>query len=87
MTGISRKIERRKKKLAEKDLSDKTKLMGDLSSECLACELPFDKTNKEQVATWRVVVRERQKKVNLYCPDCWDSALQLLKEIKKDLKK
>jgi hypothetical protein len=37
--------------------------------------------DKEQVMTWNVVVRQQEEKVNLYCPECWDNAKQLVKEI------
>jgi hypothetical protein len=37
------------------------------------------------VMSWSVVVREKEEKVNLYCPECWAGALELLDEIKKDM--
>ena len=56
-----------------------------LGDECLACTKPFDKTDKEQVASWTVVVRESEKKVNLYCPDCWGKARQVVEEYHKEI--
>ncbi len=41
--------------------------------------------NKEQIKTWNVVVREKEGKVNLYCPDCWSKATNLVKEIEKEM--
>ena len=41
--------------------------------------------DKEQVKTWNVVVREKEDKVNLYCPDCWSKATNLLEEIRKEI--
>ena len=76
----------KKKKLAEKEMAEKAQLMGSLSDSCLACEKPFDKTDKEQVFSWRVVVREKEKKVNLYCPPCWENAITLLEDIKDRIK-
>ena len=35
--------------------------------------------------SWNVVVREKEEIVNLYCPECWSGAIELLNEIKKDL--
>jgi DNA-directed RNA polymerase subunit RPC12/RpoP len=83
--SFSRKLRRNKanksKKAAEKELATKVALFGKLSDKCLTCEKPFDKMDKEQVMTWNVVVRQQEEKVNLYCPECWDNAKQLVKEI------
>ncbi len=35
--------------------------------------------------TWTVVVREKEGKVNLYCPKCWDDAQKLIAQIKEEL--
>jgi len=85
MGTFERKLRRKKEKEIEEDLAEKTALMGALPENCLMCEDGFDRTNREQVSTWRVVVREEEKKVNLYCPSCWDNAIKLLKEIEKDM--
>ncbi len=47
---------------------------------CLTCEKPFDKMNKEDVNSFRVVVRESEGRVNLYCDSCWDKAVNILEE-------
>ena len=70
----------KKKKLAEQELAKKTELMGSLSDRCLTCEKLFDKKDKEQVQSWSVVVREKENKVNLYCPECWNKAQKIIKE-------
>ena len=44
------------------------------------CEKPFDKKDREQVKSWNVVVREKEKKVNLYCPECWTKAKSIIDE-------
>jgi len=85
MSSAIRKINRNKKKVAGKDLEEKVSLMGKLSEECLSCSAKFDKSDKEQVSSWRVVVREKQNKVNLYCPECWTRATEMLMEIQKDV--
>ena len=36
---------------------------------------------KKQVASWSVVVRQSPKKVHLYCPTCWRSALEVIDKI------
>ena len=51
-----------------------------LEDECAACLKPFDKKSKEHAMTWNVVVREQEKVVRLYCPDCWDKAQQIIKQ-------
>ena len=53
-----------------------------LPDECLACTKPFDKTNKEMVFTWNVVVRNEDT-VRLYCPDCWNMARQVVEQYDK----
>jgi len=87
MSSWTRKARRKNtvknKKLAEQDMAQKVKLMGDLPDICLACETQFDKKNKEQVTTWRVVVRENEGKVNLYCPPCWQKAIDIVEGFKK----
>ena len=36
--------------------------------------------------TWNVVVREEEEIVRLYCPECWDKANKIIKEIKDDFR-
>ena len=50
-----------------------------MPDECLACEEPFDKQDKEMVSSWYVVVREKEEIVRLYCPTCWGKAQQVVK--------
>ena len=87
MSKLGRKIRRnqakQRKKEAQRDMAQKTALFGQLGDECLICNKPFDKTDKDMVKSWYVVVREEQEKVNLYCPPCWDSALQKIKDIQE----
>ena len=47
----------------------------------MVCMKPFDKKNKEQVQSWNVVVREKEKIVRVYCPTCWGKAKQLIDEM------
>lgn len=71
------------KKDAKKELSTKVALFGKLPSNCLTCDKPFDKMDKQQVMSWSVVVRQEEEKVNLYCPDCWQKANNLVNDWKK----
>ncbi|QDP51309.1 MAG: hypothetical protein GOVbin630_7 [Prokaryotic dsDNA virus sp.] len=87
--SIERKLRRanvnKKKKKAEKALAEKVALFGHLPANCLTCEKPFDKLDREQVMSWNVVVREKEGKVRLYCPECWDKAHEILEGFKKHL--
>ena len=81
-----RKAQKVKKKLSPEDqnLSEKILLFNQLQEECLACETSFDKTNKQMVQSWNVVIREDQDPpVRLYCPECWDKAQTIAKEYMK----
>ena len=80
MSGAKRKIERAKKKRAEKELQDKMFMFDKLGDASLTCNKPFDKKDKEQVQSWNVVVRKKEKKVNLYCPECWTKAQDIIEE-------
>lgn len=81
--NIQRKIKREKKKKdkkLEQKIKGKLMLFEGLPEHCVACEKEFDKQNKEMVTTWNVVVREKEKIVRLYCPECWGSAVNLVNE-------
>ena len=80
-----RAAQRQAKKDGNEELSEKITLFGKLGDTCLVCDKPFDKKDREMVMTWNVVVREKEDKVNLYCPECWNGAVELLNEIKSDL--
>ena len=73
------------KKDGTEEVAEKVALFGKLEDECLVCNKPFDKKDREMVMSWSVVVREQEEKVNLYCPECWNGAVELLNEIKNDL--
>ena len=73
------------KKDGNEELAEKVVLFGKLEDECLVCAKPFDKKDKEMVMSWSVVVREKEEKVNLYCPDCWNGALDMLKRAKEEI--
>ena len=83
MGSFSRTIKRNKAKKAKKAMAEKVALFGKLGAECMTCLTPFDKKNKEQVLSWSVVVRNREDKVNLYCPSCWGKATQVIEDFKK----
>ena len=88
MGGYKRKIRRKqaqkRAKDAQKDIQQKLGLFDKLEDSCLACSEPFDKTSKEQVQSWRVIIKE--EKVRLYCPECWDNATKIIEEVKNDFR-
>ena len=82
------KIRRRaikKAKDAGTDVGQKVALFGHLPDECMTCAEPFDKTNREMVSTWHVAVREAEEKVNLYCPSCWSTAIELVESMAEQM--
>ena len=76
----NRTIKKSKSKTSE--FEQKLGLFDLLPSDCMICHKSFDKTNKEMVKTWNVVVREKQNIVRVYCPECWTKAKNLLEELK-----
>ena len=67
------------------DVEKKIGLFDKLPEKCTNCDKPYDKKSKQMAMTWSVVVREKEEKVNLYCPTCWDDAKKFIKEIKEKL--
>ena len=78
MGGIKRKMKRNKAKRAKKEMKQQLMMFEQLGDECAACLKPFDKKSKEHAMTWKVVVREKEELVRLYCPDCWDKANKII---------
>ena len=52
---------------------------------CMICYKDFDKKDREQVMSWNVVVREKENRVNLYCPQCWEKSLKFIEEVQEAL--
>lgn len=67
-------------KSTQKDLKQKLNMFDRIPDKCLTCNKDFDKKDKQQVQTWFVVVKNAEQTVNLYCPECWNKATQLVKE-------
>ena len=72
-------------KEGNKELETKIALFSKLPDECLTCEKPFDKTNKDMVMSWSVVVHGDQEVVRLYCPECWSKAIEITEDFKRRL--
>ena len=77
---MSIKIKNKKSKKLEKELSKKMGLFDKTPDHCLTCLAPLDRESREMVTSWYVVVREKEEKVNLYCPSCWEKANKFLEE-------
>lgn len=71
MSSPTRKIERKQKKDAQKEITNKVGLFNQLPEKCHICEKPYDKKSKEMAQTWFVNVFAEDKIVDLFCPDCW----------------
>ena len=67
------------------ELENKIALFGKMPDECLTCEAPFDKKDKEMAMTWSVVVHGEEEVVRLYCPECWGKAKKITEEFAKHL--
>ena len=78
---MARKKAKREKKKTEKQMKQQLFMFDKLGDSCDACGVAFDKKSKEHAMTWNVVVREQEKVVRLYCPDCWDKAQQIIKQV------
>tara|TARA_Y100000034_G_C6840013_1_gene379917 strand:+ start:988 stop:1251 length:264 start_codon:yes stop_codon:yes gene_type:complete len=83
---IKRKIKKNKKRQAEKELKEKIGMFSQLEDSCLVCEKVFDKQNKNMVQSWYVIVRKEQNRVNLYCPECWTKASNVVAKLKEEMK-
>ncbi len=69
---MNRKQRRTLNKLTKNDeAASSVDLMVNLSDQCLTCHKPYDKMSREMVMTWFVEVYKADKKVDLYCPDCY----------------
>ena len=80
-----RKAERQRKKLKNSpDVQEKMGMFDKLPDHCLSCLTDFDKKDKAMVASWSVVVREKEGVVRLYCPDCWQKAVDVVEALKNE---
>ncbi len=72
----------KKSKSKASEFEQKLGLFDLMPDDCMICHKGFDKTNKEMVQTWSVVVREKERIVRVYCPECWTKAKSLVEELK-----
>jgi predicted RNA-binding Zn-ribbon protein involved in translation (DUF1610 family) len=83
--SAKRKLKRAKQKQSNNDVQVALGLFDKIPEHCLTCHEPYDRMNRDQVTSWRVVVREEEEKVNLYCPNCWNKAISLVKEMEREV--
>ena len=82
---VNRKQRRERQRAIKKagkkgtDMERKLGLFEKIPKKCLTCHKEFDKKDKEMVMSWNVVVREKEGKVRLYCPTCWNKAMEFTK--------
>jgi len=74
------------RKHGNNDLAEKMGIYAHLPDYCLMCEAPFDKTDREMLSSWNVVVREKEGIVRLYCPDCWTAACQVVEQYEQEVR-
>ena len=79
-----RALKKKKVSEEEKKLSDKIFLFEKLPDKCNACMAPFDKTNKAMVQSWSVVIRNKNERVTLFCPECIDKMKTYMEEKASD---
>ena len=81
MSGMLRKMKRKRERDLNKELSRKVSNILNVPEECSMCESKFDKTDKEMVTTWRIIVRKQPGETRLYCPPCWDLGQEMVKNL------
>lgn len=78
--SLKRTIKKAKKKKAEKELKDKVMSFDRMPDCCVMCYKEFDRKSKEHHDTWIIVEKREKKRVSLFCPDCWENGLAVIKE-------
>ena len=73
---MNRAQKRKLKKQSKENqaLAEQITLFEKLPTNCNVCKKSFDKANKEMVFSWKVVVKEKEQIVRLFCPDCHELA-------------
>ena len=61
------------------DVAEKMFLFDKMPNKCDICENIFDKKDADMVQTWKVIVKEQEKIVRLFCPSCYGRAEEAIK--------
>lgn len=80
MSGANKKLKRNQLKQSKKRMQQQMTMFDKIPDACLTCDKPFDKTSKEDAQSFKVVVREKENKVHLYCDQCWGKAVEILQD-------
>lgn len=75
-----KKIKRKKQKEANKEFEKAVNMYTNLPEKCGMCQKEFDKNNKDMLKTWNITVKKAKGETNLYCPECWNMAINAIKE-------
>jgi len=67
------------------EVEEQVALFGKLPDQCLTCEKPYNKKDKEMAMTWSVVIHKEEELVRLYCPDCWQKAKKITEDFAKHI--
>lgn len=78
--SLKRKIQKAKKKKAEQELKDKVMSFDRMPDCCVVCYKDFDKKSREMANTWFIVERREERRVSLFCPDCWNNGIAAVEE-------
>ena len=88
MNRAQRRAAAKKNKKAKKnetsEVEEKIAMFDKLQDECLVCQAPFNKKDKQQVMSWSVVVRNDTEEVRLYCPKCWGQAKEVVQAYERE---
>ena len=60
------------------NIAEKMFLFDKLPSKCDVCGDFFDRKDKKMVQSWKVVIKEQQKAVRLFCPRCYGAAQEVV---------
>ena len=74
MAQQTRKMNRKERRASKKVMGEEAQSSIDLMltlEKCKICEAIFDRKDKEQANTWFIQVYKQQKRVDLYCPQCF----------------
>jgi len=83
----AQKSNKKKSEKSNKEIDNVVGMFDLLPDQCSACLAPYDKKDRKMVASWNVVVREEEKIVRLYCPQCWITAKKIIQDVReKDAK-
>ena len=84
MNRKQRRLKNRQDKKSKSEFEQKLGMFDKLPDHCLSCLKVFDKKDKAMVMSWSVVVREKEKIIRLYCPDCWQKAIAVVEALKNE---